>query len=43
MHLAREGSSSDIDVGVIVDIARAAGEVIMNVYKEDPEVRTEPS
>lgn len=37
MHLAREGRP-DIKVEDVVDIARAAGRVILDVYKEDPEV-----
>lgn len=38
MKLSREGGS-DINVADVVDIARAAGHVIMDVYKEDPKVR----
>lgn len=37
MHLAREGRPG-IKVEDIVDIARAAGRVILDVYKEDREV-----
>lgn len=37
MHLAREGRPG-IKVEEIVDIARAAGRVILDVYKEDREV-----
>lgn len=39
MHLERGAGLPAIQVEDIVGIARAAGRVIMNVYKTDPEVR----
>lgn len=38
MHLGRDGGS-DVKVEDVVDIARAAGHVIMEVYRSDSEVR----
>lgn len=39
MHLAREGAP-DINVEDVVHTARAAGRVVMDVYKTDPKVET---
>lgn len=40
MHLGRDGGS-DVKVEDVVDIARAAGHVIMEVYRSDSEVRAQ--
>lgn len=39
MHLQRGAGLPAVNVVDIVDIARAAGRVIMDVYKTSPEVR----
>ncbi|CAN0046825.1 unnamed protein product, partial [Ectocarpus fasciculatus] len=37
MHLERDGELPAVKVEDVVDIARAAGDVIMGVYSTDPE------
>lgn len=41
MYLERDGELPAVKVEDVVDIARAAGDVIMGVYSTDPEVRVQ--